>query len=68
MEVMNTTVVWAISLLVQHNLGSSSGPVQSIVRCLDEDSCGFRSDTRQACLVFLGLNPPAHGPFSGIDC
>ena len=48
-------------------LGSSSGPVHSIVRCLDDDSCGFRSEKKKACLVLLRLNLPADKPFPWID-
>ena len=44
----------------------SSGPVQSIVRCRDDDSCGFTGEKKQACLVLLKLNPPADGTFSKI--
>ena len=52
-----------------HNtiLVSSSGPFQSIVRCRNDDSCGFRREKKQACLVLLKLRPPAQRPFSKID-
>ena len=50
-------------------LGSSSSPFQSIVRCRDDDACGFRTDKKQACLVPLRLKPPAHRPRSlGLIC
>ena len=42
-------------------------PVQSIVRCLDDESCGFRSEKAQACLVLVRLKPSAQRPFSEID-
>ena len=38
-------------------------------RFVDDESCGFRSEMKQAGLVFLRLkpSPPVHGPFSKIN-
>ena len=68
MEVINTIVDWAITFTCASTiLGSSSGPFQLIVRCRDDDSCGFRAEKKRVCPVLLELNPPAHRPFSSID-
>ena len=48
-------------------LGSWTGPVQLIVRCLDDGFCGFRGEKKQACPVLLKLTPPAHTQLSRID-
>ena len=55
-------MIWAITQLEQHHPWSGWGPVQSIVRCHDDDSFGFTGEKKQAWLVLprLILLPVGH--------